>query len=190
MTKPAEEEAFEALKKGSQEAFKRVYEQNRERFIRFARKYSLGDDDILDIYQDAYIAFFENVQKGKLTELKSSIATYVTAIGKYKILERLRSRSKNAPVENRLQVVGEMDQSLDAFELEQEPLSPQQLLLRQHFERLGEKCREILRMFYYRGMNIKEIKTAGNYNSENVVKSQKSRCLKTLREAIQKSEGR
>jgi RNA polymerase sigma-70 factor (ECF subfamily) len=56
--------------------------------------------------------------------------------------------------------------------------------LKKYFDALGEKCQKILTLFYYQQYNIKEIMAEGNYNSENVVKSQKSRCLKTLKEAI------
>ena len=54
-----------------------------------------------------------------------------------------------------------------------------------HFGALGKKCQELLTLFYYRGYTIQEIMEAENYNSENVVKAAKSRCMKTLRERIQ-----
>ncbi|MGB5646091.1 MAG: sigma-70 family RNA polymerase sigma factor, partial [Muriicola sp.] len=94
MGKQSENALFESLKNGSDSAFKGVYEGNRELFLNFARKYGLGDEDVLDIYQDTYIAFYENIQHGKLTELKSSVSTYLISIGKYKIMERLRKNSK------------------------------------------------------------------------------------------------
>ena len=53
MEKPSEQELFNALKRGSETAFKEVYQNNRSLFLNFARKFGLGDDDILDIVMAA-----------------------------------------------------------------------------------------------------------------------------------------
>jgi RNA polymerase sigma-70 factor (ECF subfamily) len=184
MKKQSEDELFQALKGGSESAFKEVYEGNRKRFLNFARKYGLADEDLLDIYQDTYIALFENIQNGRLSELHSSLSTYMLGIGKYKILERLRKMKKRVDNDQILKVVREVDEHLESFDLVHEELSPEQKQLRRYFEELGEKCKAILTMFYFRKYSVKQIMEAGGYNSENVVKSQKSRCLKTLKEYI------
>ena len=188
MGKQSDITLFESLKKGSETAFKEVYEGNRQLFLNFARKYGLGDEDVLDIYQDAYIVLYENIQNGKLTELKSSVSTYLISIGKYKIMERLRKNSKRIENDHLLHAVKDEDIELESFDIIEEELSPEQLLLQRFFEALGEKCKAILTMFYYKKYSVKQIMVAGGYNSENVVKSQKSRCLKTLKEAIKQSQ--
>lgn len=175
---------FDALKKGSESAFKKVYEDNRELFLNFAKRYSLADEEVLDAYQDAYVALYENIQNGKLVTLNSSLSTYIISIGKYKIMERLRKRNKHINNELLLNRIEEVVAEIEEFDIDSEQLSPEQKLLRMYFGKLGEKCKQILKLFYYQRYNIKEIMTEGNYNSENVVKSQKSRCLKTLKEAI------
>lgn len=184
MNNHPDQSLFEALKKGSESAFKKVYEDNRELFLNFAKKYSLADEEVLDVYQDAYVALYENIQNGKFVKLKSSISTYLISIGKYKIMERLRKNSKQTNNEMLLNRVEEVDIAIEEFDIVYNDLSPEQKLLKKYFERLGEKCKQILKLFYYKQYNIKEIMVEGNYNSENVVKSQKSRCLKTLKEAI------
>lgn len=184
MEKPSEQLLFDSLKNGSETAFTSVYENNRSLFLNFGRKYGLNEDELLDIYQDAYIVFYENIEKGKLIELKSSISTYLISIGKYKIMEQLRKNAKKIPAEALLNVVHEVDNELETFDLIDEVLSPEQKVLQLYFETLGEKCRNILTLFYYKNYNIKQIMEAGGYNSENVVKSQKSRCLKTLKDTI------
>lgn len=187
MKKPSDLLLFDSLKNGSETAFTAVYENNRSLFLNFGRKYGMDDDTLLDIYQDAYIAFFENIENGKLFELKSSISTYLISIGKYKIMEQLRKNSKKVDGDTILNLADEIDTEIEAFDIVREELSPEQKVLQLYFETLGEKCREILTMFYYKSYNIKQIKAEGGYNSENVVKSQKSRCLKTLKEAIKNS---
>ncbi|MEE9362778.1 MAG: sigma-70 family RNA polymerase sigma factor [Cellulophaga sp.] len=186
MIKESDSKIFCSLKNGSEIAFKEVYQKNRMLFLNFARKYGLKDEDIFDIYQDAYIAFYENIQNGKLVELKSSIATYLISIGKYMILDRLR-KNKRKVNQFVLVNVSDIDEQIESFDIGMEELSQEQILLQKYFGELGAKCREILTMFYYKKMNIKEIKEEGNYNSDNVVKSQKSRCLKTLKDTFKNS---
>jgi len=178
---------FEALKKGSDRAFKEVYESNRPLFLNFAKKYGLNAAEILDIYQETYITFYENVETGKLTVLSSSISTYLLSIGKYKIMNYLRSASRKLAREAPLEIVGDVEGGLEDLTLDAEDLNAEELLLKKYFEELGEKCKSIITWFYYYKHSIKEIMKLGAYNSENVVKSQKSRCLKTLRELCKNS---
>ncbi|MEX0290268.1 MAG: RNA polymerase sigma factor [Flavobacteriaceae bacterium] len=187
MTKESDQILFSSLKNGSESAFKKVYQENRQLFFNFAMKYGIEASDAMDIYQDAYVAFYENISKGKLSELRSSIATYLMSIGKYMILDTLRKQKKKVHSEGIIAKVQEIDEEVSNFDLDKEELNPRQVLLRRNFEKLGEKCKKILTLFYYKKYSIKEIMEAGNYNSENVVKSQKSRCLKTLKESIKNS---
>lgn len=179
---------FKGLREGSETAFRTVYEVNRNTFLNFAKKYGLGTEDVLDIYQDAYVALYENIQNGKFTELKSSLSTYLISIGKYMILEKLRKNKKTVKSESILEVSQDVDETLENFEVVETSLNPRQQLLHTHFERLGEKCKTILKMFYYKKYSIKQIMEEGGYNSENVVKSQKSRCLKSLKDAMKNAE--
>ena len=59
-----------------------------------------------------------------------------------------------------------------------------QIQLQKAFVTLGKKCKEVLSLFYYRGYTIDEICTRLNYDNKNVVKSQKSRCIKQLKDKI------
>ena len=65
-------------------------------------------------------------------------------------------------------------------------LTEEQEQLRKAFKVLGQKCKDVLTLFYYRGFDLEEIKNSLNYTNKDVVKSQKSRCLKTLRNMILK----
>ncbi len=183
MNEELSQQTLKSLRSGADKAFTSVYEENRERFINFAKKYGMDEDSMLDIYQDAYIVFHENVMTGKLKVLTSSVSSYLFSIGKYMILEKLRKQQKTVAfaVKND---VGEETVSVADFELQPNELSEQQQLLLQHFETLGEQCQKILKYFYYRGLTIDEIVEIGQYANKNVVKSQKSRCLRTLKEAI------
>ena len=65
-----------------------------------------------------------------------------------------------------------------------ENLNKNQKLLEKAFSSLGKRCKEILTLFYYRGYSIEEIVEALQYENKNVVKSQKSRCVKQIKDKI------
>ena len=52
------------------------------------------------------------------------------------------------------------------------------------FKSLGSQCKTLLNLFYLRGFTLDEIVEELNYNSKDVAKSQKSRCLKSLKKII------
>ena len=96
----------------------------------------------------------------------------------------MRKNKKSVSEKFDLSRVGDTDEQISSFELEAPDPSHEQRLLQQHLKSLGEKCQQLLTLFYYRGLTIQEIMEAENYNSENVVKAAKSRCMKTLKEKI------
>jgi RNA polymerase sigma-70 factor (ECF subfamily) len=187
MAKHVENEVLEKLRKGGETAFKEVYDENRDKFLLYARKYGLDDDERLDVYQDTYIVFYQNVITGRLKELTSALSTYLFGIGKNLIMKTLKKNQRTVRSEYMLSIAKDEDVAIDNMDWD-ESLSHEQKLLMTYFVTLGEQCQKLLTMFYYRGFSIKEIIAEGNYNNANVVKSQKSRCLKTLRERILKPQ--
>ena len=175
---------LEDLRKGSDTLLRRVYEENRDKFLNFAKRYNLSEDENIDIYQDAYVIFYDNIMSGKIESFTSSISTYLFSIGKYLIFDQMRKNKKTVGNNYDLSLVGEADEEVGYFERDRPELTTEQRLLQKHFGSLGPKCQELLTLFYYRGFTIQEIMEAENYNSENVVKAAKSRCMKTLRERI------
>lgn len=184
MDKASENHILEDLRKGDEATFKLIYEQNREKFLNFAKRYNLSEDENIDAYQDAYIIFYENVMSGKIKRFTSSISTYIFSIGKYLIMDIIKKNKKLVSSEFNLTMVKEENDTMDNIEIDEPTLNNEQRLLLKYFNTLGKQCQELLTLFYYRGYTIKEIMAKESYNSENVVKSQKSRCMKTLRERI------
>ncbi|MEO8934769.1 MAG: sigma-70 family RNA polymerase sigma factor [Xanthomarina sp.] len=177
------------LRKGSDLLFKRIYEDNRKKFLNFARKYHLPQEDIIDVYQDAYIIFYNNVMEGKIEEFTSSISTYLFSIGKYLIFDKMKKNSKTINPDFDLSLIRGKEEFIDPnLEMDRDSLTTEQVLLKKHFGTLGNKCQELLTLFYYRGYSIKDILEIGEYANENVIKSAKSRCMKTLKERINSNQ--
>lgn len=165
---------------GDPQELERFYEQHRAAFILFASRYGLEEADVLDAYQDAVIALYEQVVEGRLKELSSSIKTYLFAIGKNKLVDRLRAKGREL---KQLDPV-EIDQvGLEEWE-EKIELSHRQLKVKAALDQLGGPCQQLLLLFYYQRYSIEAIRLEMGYHTDNVVKANKSRCMKKLRTLI------
>ncbi len=58
MAKHVGNDVLEKLREGGETAFKEVYDENREKFLLFARKYGLNDDERLDVCLSRHIYCF------------------------------------------------------------------------------------------------------------------------------------
>lgn len=160
----------------------KLYYSNRDSFLNFGKKYGLDYDDLTDIYQEAFIALRNHALNGKLNTVKSSLKTYLFGIGKFMIYDLLKKKKRTTNYEPSLHIQDDIAPVSSVNE--EEELSMEQHLLKQFFNKLGKKCQEMLTLFYSRGLSIDDIIEFTDYTSSSVVRSQKSRCIKTLREMI------
>jgi RNA polymerase sigma factor (sigma-70 family) len=171
---------IEQLKSGDEKTIRKIYEENKNGFLLFASRYALDKEELIDIYQDAVIALIENAKKGKIDELKSSLTTYLFGIGKFMIFQRLKKKNKTMPSDE-----------LENFEFEyddysEDEINIQLISLRQSLKKLGEQCQKVLTLFYYEEKKLDEIQALLGYTNKDVLKSQKSRCLKQLKDLTKK----
>lgn len=162
---------IEAIKQGDQRAIEKVYHTYRSGFFLFVSKYRMDREAAADLYQDAVIALIENIKKGKLDDSKVELKTYLFAIGKYMALRRIKKDSSREP----------LLEELYWYEDEVEEEMPD---LRPALEKLGQRCYQILMYFYYENKKLEEIQALLGYDKRDVLKSQKSRCLKHLKELM------
>ena len=183
-----DEQLIARLKQRDRNALKTVYLDYKTEFLKFMSRYNVNKEVLEDIFQDALIALFENAQAGKLDALKSTVKTYLFGIGKFMLFKHFRKSKREIPTENAY-VFDQYEQAAIEDVFEDEGLNDYQAKLVANFKKLGDKCREILELFYLRGMKLDEITQIQGYDNKNVAKSQKSRCLKSLKELIGKNDG-
>ncbi len=164
------------LKQNDLESLDKVYLKYKKEFFLFARKLNAPVDDIADIYQETIISLYENVQNGKLKKLNSSLKSYVFAIGKFKIYKQL-NKTKRLYHEGH---VIHCSEEMQVFEAEVQ--EDQRKVLKQLWEQLGNRCQQILELFYYKGRTLDEIQEILKYSSKDVLKSQKYRCITQLKD--------
>lgn len=167
------------LRNDDKKALEEIYLMYKDAFVNYGLQFNLDREDVIDVYQDSVIAMYQNFIIKKIQIDNSSLKTYLFSIGKHKIYDHLKERKKIVAT-----VV--TDEDYEEIELTETILSDEQLQLRKFFGHLGESCQNILKLYYYRGLTIKEIVALTQYKDENTVKSHKSRCLKKLIALIKK----
>ncbi len=172
---------IEEIKKGNINALEEVYLEHRDFFLKFALKHNVEMIHAADIYQDTILALHDNIVEGKLSELKSSISTYLIAIGKNKIYQHFRDQGRHHSIEDY-----HLNENFTELNVNLYPqkLTKQQALYKKCYEQLGKRCKEILNLHLYRGFTLDEITEVLEYSDKKVLKSQKSRCIKHLKELI------
>lgn len=171
-----DEEIRKYLKIGQDSKLYEIYDLYKSAFFHYVNRFGLPKDDVLDIYQDAFIASRENARKGKLDHLTSSVKTYFFAIGKYMVFSKLKQDQKTVHMAS-MNLIED-----DVFAYEQEDEDNSDIMkIQAALEQVGGKCKELLTMFYYQGKKLDEIVLLMNYENKDVAKSQKSRCLKKIK---------
>lgn len=175
----------EALKYNKEPIIKELYNNYRNEFLGFSKKYNISEADGLDIYQDSFLAIRKHALSGKLHEVHSGFKTYLFGIAKHLIYKKLKEYSLTKNYNPQLHKIDDAYEEID-IELNDE-LTKEQLLLQKYFKQLGKSCQQMLTLSFYRGLTNEEIASLEGYESEGVVRSQKSRCLKTLKDLIKSS---
>lgn len=175
-----------AIKAGDQQALGNIYLANRDSFVNWARKYyHLQDDDILDVYQDAIIILNKKIIREDSLNLTCSIQTFLFSIGKNLLKKKGMNNNKWSLKENSHEIVPDIG---DLGVMKKIELSEQQQQLFDAIGQLGDKCQNILKMFYYQRYSMESIKTEMGYKHVDVARSQKLRCMKSLRAIILQSK--
>lgn len=166
------------LKKQDEKVIRNIYNEYRSGFILYANRFKLDKEQILDVYQDAIIALCENAQKGYLDNLTSSVKTYLFSIGKYMIFNLLKKEKLKQDFED----IENLNLEWNDYSAEKNDTQIQDM--QNALNQLGNKCQEILKLFYYEEKTLDAITEDMQYGNKNVAKSQKSRCLKQLKEIL------
>jgi RNA polymerase sigma-70 factor (ECF subfamily) len=161
-----------------------VYFKYRKEFVSWSQgKFGISEDDALDHYQDTLTIFFEKVLNGSISEIESSLKTYLFGIGKNRVRQQFDASSRKERHEEGLkehyQFLAEDEDASVAYEE-----SRSQTL--EIFHSIGEGCKEILRLFYYEKKSMSEIADIMGHKSEGVSRTTKKRCLEKIRSQVKK----
>lgn len=137
-----------------------------------------GDaDDAKDIFQDGIIALWDNIQNKKYeSRSDKGIGAYLIQICKFRWLERTKSARFRKTKEWNDNYDQPVDDSRIAGLMNTEVVNYATGLM----NKLGEKCQEILTLFYYEKKSMQEIGSALVMQPDSV-KNEKYRCMQRLK---------
>ena len=115
-----------------------------------------------------------NIRKRDFT-LTSKLSTYLYGISRYLWKDELRRR--NRPIPHEL-TQGPVEEQVPVINMENEQ---QTRLAEKALDELGERCRELLLLFYHGGLKLKDIAARMGYSAENTAKNQKYKCLEAAK---------
>jgi len=168
--------------KGSKEQRDRalgiIYSSNKKKVCSFVLSNSGSEEEAKDVYQEAIIAFYENVRDGKFKG-ESAISTYLYSITRFKWLNQIKKNMVRKAHHENVDQETFMDSPM-AILIEGERKAGVLEVLTQ----LGSSCKELLIENIYHGASMKEIVQSGLYSSEQIVRNKKYKCLQKLKELI------
>ena len=149
---------------------------------------SITTEDAEDIYQNACIALYNNIQKGKLKTLTCSLYTYFSQICLnmgYNFVNRGHSTTSFDQLVDNTQY-----DEYDLAKLEAvlglgqgDRLSSKQVaMMRDIVQDLPQPCEQILWLYYGDDLSMKEIADIIGFNGADSVKSKKIQCMSKLKE--------
>ncbi|MDP4263216.1 MAG: sigma-70 family RNA polymerase sigma factor [Bacteroidota bacterium] len=136
-------------------------------------------EDAEDIFQETLIILCRKV-KNPGFELTARLSTYLFSVSLYLWKDELKKRKHHirADFETGLKEAEEKELE-DIIEKESRARLAEKIL-----DQLGDRCRELLLLFYKGGMKLKAIAAYMGYNSENTAKNQKYKCLEGARNRL------
>lgn len=162
------------------EAIQCLYKHVLPNVKKYVRNNSGSNEDAFDIFQDALLAFYQNVMEDKF-DVQYKVYGYVYKLCVYRWINKAQRE--------RLQFKEELpDVAIEepkTWFSENEP-KDEEALLRNLFSTIGEKCLELLNYTIYKGMLLEDVMLRMNFQSAAAVRMQHMRCKEKLAIEIEK----
>ena len=173
-----EESLLADIRQGKRRVLHQQYQLHRRAFVDWAkRRYQCREEDLVDVYQEAFIVFYQNVVEGKIDQMKCSIRTYIFSVAKNLLFKQFRANQKVQTTDtDELFYLADQDLNVEEVWV----INDRQANLKRAVAQLGEVCEQLLTLFYYHGLDQESIMHRMEYKNRQTVKSQKVRCMRQL----------
>jgi len=129
-----------------------------------------------DIFQESLIIFCRKAQDKTFT-LSAGIYPYLYSVCRFLLKDELRKQQRS----NSGACVAEPEDTVDYAVIATIEEEARYRLAEKIVTELGDRCRELLLLFYNGNMRLKEIAERMGYSSEQTAKNQKYKCLEGAR---------
>jgi RNA polymerase sigma factor (sigma-70 family) len=133
--------------------------------------------DASDVFQEALIILNRNLEKSDF-KLTSSFYTYLYSVSRFLWKDTQKKFSKE-------ELKNFSDIEIDYFHSVLEEKKYQRA--ERAFLELGERCQQLLQLFYHKALSFKDIANVMNFKSEKIAKNQKYKCLTKAKDIYQTS---
>ena len=179
-----DQELISLLKEDS-EALSIVYKRHKSYCINFMKSMYNEYDEIKDIFQDAVIVFYENLNTDGFT-LTCSMQTYLNSICRNQILKRINfsKRYDVKTADDKSEFLENItDWFDDGMEVNNERVNVMKDILKDMKE-TSSKCYDILVRFFYQNQTMDKIAADLDYTNADNAKNQKYRCQEKLKTEV------
>lgn len=175
---------LDGFRKSEKHALETLYANTYGNVEGYVLKNSGRSDDAKDIFQEAVLSAWLNVQEGTFTPVNgATLEGYVFRIAKYKWLDRLKSKAFRSTVRMENNEFSVSDGGSDEFGAELAGMKETDEKieeLKRIFALLDGKCAEILTGFYYEKKSLQEIGRGLGHDAATI-KTFKYRCMRKLK---------
>ncbi|MCW5518629.1 sigma-70 family RNA polymerase sigma factor [Aureitalea sp. L0-47] len=175
----AQERLVTAVKNNDEKVLKQLYQESYAKIEVYILKNNGSKPQAKDTYQEAFIAVWQNVKKGKFVpENESALQGYLYRVARNKWTDFLRSSryKKTSSLDTDFQLE---DNSEEIDEGNDRKVSDTMAA----FGRLGDECRQLLSQFYFEKRSLREIASVFKIG-EASARNKKYRCINKLRELV------
>ena len=170
---------IELLKVGKQDkAFLKLY-KNYPQVEKLILSKGGSKEDARDTFQEGLIIFYQKVVNTDF-QLTSAIGTYLYSVCRFLWKDELVKRKRKQSVDTDFEFSSEEEIEFQQA-LEKEAKFKQ---LESVLTQIGDKCLQLLKMFYYEGLSMKIIASKVGLKSEKIAKNQKYKCLERAKQKV------
>jgi RNA polymerase sigma factor (sigma-70 family) len=180
MNQLSDTEILQAIKQGrDNEALEYLYGSLLPKVKKHICNNSGSLEDAYDVFQDSVMAMYSLIIASKFDNEKYTVHGFLFTMCKHRWINLVKKRASTQHREQNVE-----KEILDSSALDHIINVEKKTAMDQLFNSLGDKCTEILTMFYYYKMSIKEIAEKLGGMSEDAVKVKSHRCKKLLTDRI------
>ncbi len=180
-----DEEIIEGLKNGGKKTesqqLEYLYKSRYDMILSYILKNNGTNDDAKDIFQQAIIAFYENIKSGKYVH-QSKISTYIFEIVKNMWINILKHKKiEESYIQKNTNNISKDNPEDKIAEKEKKRF------VKKIMEKLKQDCREILIYSIYNKYSMQEIAEIMGFKNSQVARNKKNLCLESLKSIIRNS---
>lgn len=151
-----------------------LYEELYPKIEQFIVQNSGSQAEAADIFQDAVVAFYKQVKKGRFNE-SYTISGFVFSISRNLWYNRVKRRNRQTPLNEETHDMPEAQNAMDDIITEERERNINQLL-----EYLEERCRHILVYAIFQKLSMNTISEIMGFRSPDVAKTKHYKCKQKL----------